>query len=767
MTARRLPVLRALAVVLVLVLGAPATASAAPDRGPRHVLVRLAEGRGSRTLATTPGTGEIHPGAVTRIAVVDVEPGTSAVALATRLAARPDVAWAEPDQLVHAQDLGALVDDTLRGNLWGLDNDGQVVNGLTGVAGVDVGVADAWTRTRGDADVLVGVLDTGVDTRHPDLAANVWHNPGEVASNGVDDDHNGFVDDVEGWDFRDDDASVFDDPSGDRHGTHVAGTIAAVGDNGRGIVGVAPGVRVLPLKFMGPDGAGWTSDAIAAIEYAAAVGVDVLNLSWGGPEASRALSEALGAPDAVVVAAAGNAGWDLDVSPVYPAALPHPNLLSVAAVDARGRLASFSNTGAVSVDVGAPGVSVLSTVPGGQYAWMAGTSMAAPHVSGVVALARSVAPDLSPADLVQAVVAAARPLASLAGRTRSGGMVDAGALVSDLLPATPPTPTLEPTRTPVPAPVLDPAPAPAPRLTVTRLAGTDRYATGAAIAADGFPAVVRDVYVATGTSFADALSGAAAAATHGAPVLLVPPTGVPAPVRDELVRLQPERVWVLGGPGVVPDALVRELADVTRADVQRLAGLDRYGTSARTSAHAFAPGVPVAYLATGTAFPDALAAGAAAGRLGGPVLLTAGNVLPDAVRDELARLRPARVVVLGGTGTVSEGVRGDAGRATGAPTSRLGGQTRYETAAAVVADAFPDDTDVVMLATGESFPDALGGGAAAATRGAAVLLVPPSGPLPPATAAQLRRLSPTTLLVLGGSGALSSTTLERVTASLG
>ncbi len=792
MTSRRPPVLLGLLVVVAMVLGAPATtppaaAAPAPAAGstpPSRVLVRLADRVETRAMAAAPGVASVHGGAATGISVLQLEPGQSAAATAARLAARPDVVWAEPDRLVHASDLGHLVDDPLSGYLWGLENTGQVIGGLTGLAGVDVDVAGAWTHTRGARDVVVGVVDTGIDVRHPDLAANIWHNPGEVAGNGVDDDHNGYVDDVTGWDFHHDDATVFDDPVADRHGTHVAGTIAAVGNDGHGIVGVAPGVRILPLKFMGDDGSGWTSDAVAALEYAAAMGVDVVNLSWGGPDSSRALSEAIASLDAVVVAAAGNDGLDLDTSAIYPAAFPHRTILSVAAVDGRGRLASFSNTGASTVDVGAPGVGVLSTIPGGQYAWMGGTSMAAPHVTGVVALARSVAPDLPPADLVDAVVAAARPLASLAGHTRSGGMVDAGAVVAGLLAATTapdpapprsrnrnprphrsrnrnPTPAPEPT----PTPTLDPAPPPT-TTTVTRLAGTDRYATGAAITADAFPRTVHDVYVATGASFADALSGAAAAAVRGAPVLLVAPTGVPDPVREELARLRPDRVWVLGGPAVVPDAVVAELSRTTSARVTRLAGADRYRTSARISAHAFAPGVPVAYLAIGTAFPDALAAGAAAGRAGGPVLLTAGGTLPSAIRDELARLRPGRVVVLGGTGAVSEAVRLDAGRAAGAPTRRIGGQTRYETAAAVVADAFPDATDVVMLATGESFPDALGGGAAAATRGAAVLLVPPSGPLPAATAAQLRRLSPTTLLVLGGTGALPTTTLDRVTASL-
>ena len=644
---------------------------------------------------------------------------------------------------------GDLVDDPLSGYLWGLQNTGQVIGGLAGLAGVDVDVAGAWTHTRGARDVVVGVIDTGIDVRHPDLAANIWHNPGEVAGNGLDDDHNGYVDDVTGWDFHHDDATVFDDPVADRHGTHVAGTIAAVGNDGHGIVGVAPGVRILPLKFMGDDGSGWTSDAVAALEYAAAMGVDVVNLSWGGPDSSRALSEAIASLDAVVVAAAGNDGLDLDTSAIYPAAFPHRTILSVAAVDGRGRLASFSNTGASTVDVGAPGVGVLSTIPGGQYAWMGGTSMAAPHVTGVVALARSVAPDLPPADLVDAVVAAARPLSSLAGHTRSGGMVDAGAVVTELLAATTgpdpaPAPELEPQPAPAPDPEPQPAPAPEPTptptldpapppttTTVTRLAGTDRYATGAAITADAFPSTVHDVYVATGASFADALSGAAAAAVRGAPVLLVAPTGVPDPVRDELARLRPERVWVLGGPGrgarrrrrrAVQDHVgPRHPPGGHRPLPHQRADLGprlRPGRAGRLPRHRHRlPGRPGGRRRGG------------AGRRTGPA--DRGRHAPIvAIRDELARLRPGRVVVLGGTGAVSEAVRLDAGRAAGRPEGgRIGGTDPLLDGGRRGRRRLPRRPPTWSCSPPAS-PSRTrsAGGAAAATRGAAVLLVPPFRP---------------------------------------
>ena len=795
---RSLLAVAALTSMLAPAVAVPAAAGPSADAVPSRVLVRFADdARVDRALQAMSGVRGASLGRHTGVTVVDLAPGEGAEEAATRLAARSDVVWAEPDRRVRASDLTDVIDDPMADRLWGLDNQGQsLLTGLAGTPDVDIDAPEAWATARGTG-VLVAVIDTGVDIGHPDLAGRIWRNPGEIAGNGLDDDHNGLVDDVHGWDFRNDDASVYDDASVDAHGTHVAGTIAARADNGRGIAGVAPGATILPLKFMGEDGAGWTSDAIAAFEYAAAAGATIVNASWGGPDFSRALSESVANLDALVVAAAGNEGRDLDEEASYPAALPHDNVLAVAAVDPRGDVASFSNRGSHTVDVGAPGVAVLSTLPGNRYAWMHGTSMAAPYVAGVAALVQSIAPTTTPAALADRLRTTVTPLPSLATTTTTGGMVDAAAAVAARPGSSPavaaPTAPEAPTDSPTPAPTTDPAPTPEPRPfpapapttpspqptpepepsdevaapTVRRVAGTDRYTTAAAIARTAFPDPVRDVYVATGVGFPDALAGTAAAARRGAPVLLTAPDHLPDPVRRELRRLRPQRVWVLGGAGAVPDAVVGRLRAVTGATVRRLSGADRTATSAVVSAHAFDPGVPVAYVATGRAFPDALGAGAAAGRLGGPVLLTEPEHLPAAVRAELARLRPRRVVVLGGTGAVGTDVVRAVRAATGARVTRLGGATRYDTATRVVADAFPAGVPSVLVATGEGFPDALAGGAAAAASGSPVVLVPPAGPLPETVRAELHRLAPGEVVVLGGTGALPDAVLRSLEAVVG
>jgi len=313
---------------------------------------------------------------------------------------------------------------------WALDNTGQVVDGVTGVAGVDMDGKEALGFATGSPDVVVAVIDDGFDATHPDLANAVYTNPGEIPGNGIDDDNNGFKDDVHGWDFCHND----NDPSevgSDWHGTHVAGTIAA-SLNGTGVVGVAPGVKILPLKAFehGPNCVGMApgSDGliIAAINYAKKMGVPIINASWGGSDKSAALDSAVAGSGALFVAAAGNNGWNLDSPGVnfYPAETNAANVLSVAAVDQKGNRPSFSNYGALAVDIGAPGVNILSTVPGG-WGFSDGTSMAAPNVSGVAALGLSVAPGLTTAALKDRVLARGTLLPGLNGKTLTGRIADA------------------------------------------------------------------------------------------------------------------------------------------------------------------------------------------------------------------------------------------------------------------------------------------------------------------------------------------------------
>ncbi len=297
--------------------------------------------------------------------------GRSAEEAVRALNRRGDVEYASLDYIRRAS---GYSDEPRFGEQWGNHNTGQSVNGHgSGTADVDTNALEASAVTTGDPNLVVALIDDGVDFSHPDLAGRQWVNPGESgvdpdgrsrASNGVDDDRNGYVDDVNGWDFYNGDSTVHD-PGEDSHGTHVAGTIAA-SVNGKGIAGMAPGVKIVALKFLGPLG-GSDSDAILALEYAKRMGVRVANASWGGAGYSQALKDAIEASGSLLVAAAGNGGVDgvgdnSDYSPEYPAAYDSANILSVAAISNRGGLASFSNYGPTTVDISAPGVDILSAL---------------------------------------------------------------------------------------------------------------------------------------------------------------------------------------------------------------------------------------------------------------------------------------------------------------------------------------------------------------------------------------------------------------------
>lgn len=333
-----------------------------------------------------------------------------------------DVAYAEPNYLVSASDVDPYYD-----YLWGIENKGQYVGGSYGISGIDVNAVPAWTVTKGSTKVVVAVIDTGIDITHPDLKSRIFVNPNEVPRNGIDDDGNGYIDDVNGWDFYNNDNTVYDSPDVDDHGTHVAGTIAAQGDNGIGVVGVAPLVKILPLKFLGtPEGNGSVSDAVEAIYYAASMGVKISNNSWGGGNYSTALYEAIRDSGSLFVAAAGNDGLNNDYYSHYPSSYGLDNILSVAAIDSWGNRAYFSNYGSYSVDVAAPGEDILSTIPEGGYAFYNGTSMAAPHVTGTAALLYSKIRSYTPYDLKNKIMNNTEPLYSLQSLVSTGGIVDAG-----------------------------------------------------------------------------------------------------------------------------------------------------------------------------------------------------------------------------------------------------------------------------------------------------------------------------------------------------
>lgn len=319
--------------------------------------------------------------------------------------------------------------------------------------------------------------------------------------------------------------------------------------------------------------------------------------------------------------------------------------------------------------------------------------------------------------------------------------------------------------TPAPPPPAPPPPAPSGPA-MERLAGADRFATAAAISAASFTPGVPVAYLATGLDFPDALAAGAAASLSGGPVLLVASSSLPSATALELTRLRPQAIKVIGGSSVVADGVLAAVQGyATSGSVERVAGTNRFATAAQISATTFAPGVPVAYIATGRNFPDALAGVAAAGSVGGPILLTQPDRLPAETSAELNRLRPGRIVVLGGSGVVSDAVLGALAAHTGGTVTRLAGPDRFATAVAVSTGTFASGK-TVFVATGVNFPDALGGGPVAGGLPGPLLLVQTNS-LPSSVAAELQRLDPDRIVILGGTGAVSLAVVSQIQALLG
>ncbi|MDF3059312.1 MAG: hypothetical protein K0R17_3527 [Rariglobus sp.] len=335
------------------------------------------------------------------------------------------VALAEPDFIVHVD---TTPNDASFAQLYGLHNTGQT----GGTADADIDAPEAWDITTGSRNVRVGVIDTGIDYTHPDLAANMWTNPGEIAGNGIDDDNNGYIDDLHGWDFVNNDANPMDDHY---HGTHVAGTIGAVGNNATGVAGVSWQVSLVALKFLSASGSGTTSDAVEAVAYATLLDVDFTSNSWGGGPYSQALYDAIaeaGVAGHLFIAAAGNSSQNADVSVHYPGGYNLNNIVCVAATDHNDQLASFSNYGITSVDLAAPGVNTVSTSPGFSYRTLSGTSMATPHVAGAAALLLSVQPGLASPELKAALLNSVDRVPSLSGRVLTEGRLNVASALAAL-----------------------------------------------------------------------------------------------------------------------------------------------------------------------------------------------------------------------------------------------------------------------------------------------------------------------------------------------
>ncbi len=661
------------------------------------------------------------------VEVVRTKPGQAA-AVAAGLGRRADVVYAEPSVLYS---LTKTPNDSAYGSQWPLGNGAN-----------DIDAPSAWDFETGDGSVTVGVIDTGIDYLHPDLAANRWVNPVEQSGvTGVDDDGNGVTDDIFGFDFADWDADPRPESdagclfSGQSHGTHVAGTIGARGNNSVGVAGVAWDVRLIALDAYDEDLCGLPDYALAnSIIYSRIMGADLVNMSLGSDQFSPVIDDAIAdSPNLLVVAAAGNSGTSNDTQPWFPCNLNRANVVCVAASTQGGGRASFSNYGR-SVDLAAPGVSVLSTVVGGGYAYYQGTSMAAPHVAGAAVLLKSAAPTLTAGQLRSALLTTVDASPAWFGQVASGGRLNVAAALSAVRPP-------------------NPAPATVATAPGDRFDGPTRYDTAAVASARTFASGVPVAYIATGGNFPDALAAGPLAGRLGGPVLLVNGGTMPTSVGYELWRLSPRRIVVLGSSGVIPDSLLGQLQAFTTGPVQRLAGADRYATAAAAAMASFAGPVPVAYVATGQNFPDALAGAPAAAAQGGPLLLATATALPAATVTALQVLKPQRIVVLGGSSVVGTGVATQlSGYTTGAVT-RLAGSDRFATAAAIANYAFPGARPSVVLATGTNFPDALAGGPVASVNGGPVLLA--KGDCVPASNVAVKsRTGANTVVALGAAAVL-------------
>lgn len=457
--------------------GDPATAAPADaPYVPGEVLVRYRDGTSAGERADLRSDQDAtldHKLPLKNTELLKLESGDSVRQTVNELEAQPEVVYAQPNFIRSADSI--TPDDPSFGQLWGLDNQGQSIQGSPGTPDADIDAPEAWDVTKGDPNVTVAVVDSGVDFSRPDLAPNMWTNPGETGtdsnnldkrSNHIDDDGDGKIDDWRGWDFVGNGGlgdSFPNDANG--HGTHVSGTLGAQGNDGIGIAGVTWNSTIMPVRVLNAQGKGSDANVAQGFRFAAEHGAKVVNASLGGEGSSPVLADAVTqSPNTLFVVAAGNDGANTDLTAndpdnaEYPCTIPAANLVCVAATTQTDGLASFSNFGAQTVDLGAPGTRVLSTCPWGlstcsfpasvhqgapqDFAYLNGTSMATPHVAGVAALvyANPNQPGATVAQVKQALLDSVDHLPSLFCGTVTGGRVNAARALG-LLPPSPPANT--------------------------------------------------------------------------------------------------------------------------------------------------------------------------------------------------------------------------------------------------------------------------------------------------------------------------------------
>lgn len=313
-----------------------------------------------------------------------------------------------------------LFESTNFSKQWGLYNSGQKIMNKIGKKGIDVNVVPSWKITTGSDEITIGILDTGFDIYHKSLKSNVYLNKKEVPNNGIDDDANGYIDDLNGWDFANNDNTVFDSPEKDFHGTHIAGIIAGNG-NYNGVYGVAPNVKIISLKCI--DKRGYISDAIKAIEYARIMGIKIINCSLVTSDLAYELKNVFADSEILFVCASGNFGEDSEIVPYYPACFGLDNIVSVSAIDNNGVTPIFSNYG-IKIDVYAPGENILSTIPDNKVKMLSGTSMAAAFVTGEAAILESLCPDISISYMKEIILGSVDILTNSCKRNKTNGVIN-------------------------------------------------------------------------------------------------------------------------------------------------------------------------------------------------------------------------------------------------------------------------------------------------------------------------------------------------------
>lgn len=679
------------------------SATAGPPPRDRYIVV-FAPGSPAATVAQdAAGPGDRVEQLLERVfggAVVEMTPQRAAA-----WATHPRVTLIEPEQVV-------TLATTRLSPPWGLDRIDQPALPLDG----------RFTSAHSGAGVRAYVVDTGIASGHPDLAGRVLAGYSAVP------DGRGTAD-------------------CDGHGTHVAGII------GGAVHGVAPKISLVPVRVIDCEGRGTSTGVIASLEWILAdhrAGRPaVVNMSLAGA-ASAALDAAVTSvidTGISVVAAAGNDATDAcGTSPARVSAA-----LTVGASTATDRRAAISNFGSC-VNLFAPGERITSTWPDGGTRIMTGTSVAAPHVAGVVAVVKEASGISDPARVRSMILdAAVTGALSDIGAGSPNTLVQIGAFA--VVPRAAPVPGADPADLPI-----------------ERVAGSDRYATAVAVAQTGDLLAAQTgrgvgastVFLTTGESPADALAAGAAAGATGAVVLLTQRNRLPEVTRAELQRRRPSQIIVVGGAAAIGETvLAAARAAVWGATVTRVSGSTRYDTAVAVAQRTFPSGAPVVYVATGVGYADALAGSAAAGRADGPLLLVPGadGALPATVRSELARLAPSQVVILGGLSAVGARTESEVRAAVpGASVTRTAGGDRYDTAARLAQPCTnAEGGALVFVATGEGYADAL---AAAAVAGAVgcPLLTTRRDQVPAAVREALRGLRPERIILLGGGAAVSART---------